>query len=185
MRLVQFCPPDNLSTLTQRFGCAARSPHISATVILLAPQDYFRDTQQSRAERANRLKKRKARTLLNVTNQTSKKRSIRGQGESDQPHLEEVIEEMLNLHKPDPNQQSRPDAWPSSDIDIPDDFETGQAQSDIRHNDPAPNPMPMNKDDVEQPCVGSGLTLIDVNMADGTLEDSEDGNNGQILAFQM
>ncbi len=185
MRLIQFCPPDNLSMLTQCFGHAARSPHISATVILLAPKDYFQDTQQSQAERANRLKKCKACTLLDVTNQTSKKCSIHGQGKSDQPQLEEVIEEMLNLHKPNLNQQSRPNAWLSSDIDIPDDFETSQAQSDIRHNGPAPNLMPMNKDDVEWPCVGSGLMLIDVNVADSTLKDSKDGNNGQLLAFQM
>ncbi|KAF8333485.1 P-loop containing nucleoside triphosphate hydrolase protein, partial [Cantharellus anzutake] len=34
--LVQFGPPDNLNTLTQRFGRAARNPDISAVVILLA-----------------------------------------------------------------------------------------------------------------------------------------------------
>ncbi|KAF8334020.1 P-loop containing nucleoside triphosphate hydrolase protein, partial [Cantharellus anzutake] len=53
-RLVQFCPPDNLSTLTQRFGRAARDPCISAVVILLAPKDYFQDTHQERAERARK-----------------------------------------------------------------------------------------------------------------------------------
>jgi len=109
--------------------------------------------------------------LLNVTNQASKKHSIHGQGKSDQPRLEEVIEEMLNLHETDPNQQSRPNAWLSSDINIPDDFETGQAQSDI-----TTNPMPMNEDDVEQPCIGSGLTLINVNVADSMLKDSKVGN---------
>ncbi|KAF8316502.1 P-loop containing nucleoside triphosphate hydrolase protein, partial [Cantharellus anzutake] len=40
-RLVQFGPPDNLSTLAQRFGRAARDPDTTGIVILLAPRDYF------------------------------------------------------------------------------------------------------------------------------------------------
>ncbi|KAF8344263.1 uncharacterized protein EI90DRAFT_3165715, partial [Cantharellus anzutake] len=62
-RLVQFGPPDNLNTLTQRFGRAARSPDISAIVVLLAPKDYFEETRRQREERARKTadnKKRKA-----------------------------------------------------------------------------------------------------------------------------
>ncbi|KAF8330405.1 P-loop containing nucleoside triphosphate hydrolase protein, partial [Cantharellus anzutake] len=39
--LIQFGPPDNLNTLTQRFGRAARNPDISAIIVLLVPKDYF------------------------------------------------------------------------------------------------------------------------------------------------
>ncbi|KAF8327706.1 P-loop containing nucleoside triphosphate hydrolase protein, partial [Cantharellus anzutake] len=53
-RLVQFGPPDNLNTLTQRFGRAARNPDISAIVVLLVPKDYFEPTRRQREERALR-----------------------------------------------------------------------------------------------------------------------------------
>ncbi|KAF8335734.1 P-loop containing nucleoside triphosphate hydrolase protein, partial [Cantharellus anzutake] len=52
--LVQFGPPDNLNTLTQRFGRAARNPETAAIVILLAPKEYFEGTRQRREERARK-----------------------------------------------------------------------------------------------------------------------------------
>ena len=63
MRLVQFCPPDNLCTLAQRFGCAARDPDTTGVIILLAPKSYFEETchmQEVRAQKAAKRKKKKS-----------------------------------------------------------------------------------------------------------------------------
>ncbi|KAF8325573.1 P-loop containing nucleoside triphosphate hydrolase protein, partial [Cantharellus anzutake] len=53
-RLVQFGPPNNLSTLAQRFGRAARDPDTTGIVILLAPWDYFEETCRKQEQRAKK-----------------------------------------------------------------------------------------------------------------------------------
>src|SRR5258708_27639133 len=58
-RLVQYCPPDNHSMLTQHFGHAARDPHMTGVVILLVPKCYFEETHCEREVRAKKAAERK------------------------------------------------------------------------------------------------------------------------------
>lgn len=62
--LVHFNVPDDLPTLIQRFGRAARDPNLAAICILLVPPGYFyadREAQEERAEKARAKKCRKTR----------------------------------------------------------------------------------------------------------------------------
>ncbi|KAF8316519.1 uncharacterized protein EI90DRAFT_3134332 [Cantharellus anzutake] len=104
-RLVQFGLPDNLNTLTQRFGRAACNPETSAVVVLLAPKDYFEQTWRQREERAQKIaenKKQKAQAVASTVH----------------PNFDD---DLLELHCPDPDLPPRMDIWPSSDIEIPQD----------------------------------------------------------------
>src|SRR5260370_32497514 len=97
---------------------------------------------QEQAEWANKAaqnRKQKANALLDVTNHNL---CMWHGPKKHQSQLEDVIEEMLHLHETDPNQQPRPDVWPSSDFDIPDDVET---EVEVEHVD-----------------VDLNLTLVDV-----------------------
>src|SRR5260370_13189358 len=58
-RLVQFCPPDNLSMLAQHFGHAARDPGTTGVVILLTPKGYFEETCCKQEVRAKKVAERR------------------------------------------------------------------------------------------------------------------------------
>ncbi|KAF8322798.1 uncharacterized protein EI90DRAFT_3020057 [Cantharellus anzutake] len=131
-RLVQFGPPDNLSTLAQRFGRAARDPDMSGIVILLAPQDYFEETCREREGRAKKMAKRKKRkaTMQKITSTDDQPRKRTRQLLTMVNHVDahevaasnnEFDEYLLDLHQPDPTLPLREDVWPSSDNDHPDE----------------------------------------------------------------
>ncbi|KAF8327239.1 uncharacterized protein EI90DRAFT_3127296 [Cantharellus anzutake] len=144
-RLVQFGPPDNLSTLAQRFGRAARDPDMSGIVILLAPRDYFEETRLEREGRAKKMAKRKKRkaTMQKITSTDDQPRKRTRQlltmvnhvdAHEVAPSNNEFDEYLLDLHQPDPMLPLREDVWPSSDNDHPDeghcDLETSSVSED-------------------------------------------------------
>ena len=184
MRLIQYGPPDSLCTLTQCFGHAAQNLNISAIIILLAPKDYFWDMHQEQAERANRVasnRKYKANALLNVTNYGLRESSRGFPNSINQSWLEDVIKGMLNLHQAEPNHQPRPDAWPSSNLNIPKDLESGQGQSETEQDGPRLNTTtPVRKVGVDTAC---HPILVDIDMGDGTFGDGGDGNSSERLTW--
>ena len=127
-------------------------------------------------------RKHKADALLDITNYSLREGSIGCPNSVNESWLEDIIKEMLNLHKAEPNQQPKPDAWPLSNFNIPKDLECGQGQSDAEQdgNGPGPNAAMQVSNVGVDAC---HLILVDVNMEDGDLGDERDEIAGERLCL--
>jgi hypothetical protein len=95
-------------------------------------KDYFEENRRQREERAQKTaenKKRKAQVAASSeqrSNAAGNKRQRRGASNNHSNNVTSAVhqnfdDDLLELHRPDPDLPPRMDIWPSSDVEIPQD----------------------------------------------------------------